>query len=71
MMAGFVEKILDFLFQKELGISTPANDSYSQERPYSMEQVFRLQMLAQLTELFRIPIWGSQSSQGIREEFQT
>ena len=27
MMAGFVEKVLDFLFQKEIGISTPANDS--------------------------------------------
>jgi len=42
MMAGFVEKVLDFLFQKEIGISTPPNDSYSQDRPYSMEQVFRL-----------------------------
>jgi hypothetical protein len=28
MMAGFVEKLLDFLFQKELGISTPAEDSH-------------------------------------------
>jgi hypothetical protein len=71
MMAGFVEKVLEFLFQKELGISAPANDSYSQERTYSMEQVFRLQMLAQLTEVFRIPIWGPQSSQSIRQEFQT
>jgi hypothetical protein len=42
MMAGFVGKVLDFLFQKDVENSTPANDSYSQERPYSMEQVFLL-----------------------------
>jgi hypothetical protein len=28
MMTGFVEKVLDLLFQKELVISTSANDSH-------------------------------------------
>jgi len=28
MMAGFVEQVLGFLFQKQLGIFAPANDSH-------------------------------------------